>query len=169
VSQVILRACGPGCGITQDRRKRGSRPRCSAKCQTGAVARQGPAGIGIWLSWLRGHLQGENITARRLSHRLTARAGSTSAARSRRRRERWCEAERGGTGSGEVMACGLPTRAGVHDGGTETGSCRKTAARRPDKGRCKKEEETCAALICAKHRTRGGHATVRLLKMHPSH
>jgi hypothetical protein len=135
----------------------------------GAVTRQGLAGDGSQLLRLCTHLRGENITARRLSHRLTARAGSTSAARSRRRRERWCEAERGGTGSGEVMACGLPTRAGVHDGGTETGSCRKTAARRPDKGRCKKEEETYAALICAKHRTRGGHATVRLLKMLPSH
>jgi hypothetical protein len=65
--------------------------------------------------WLCAHLQGENITARRLSHRLTARSGSMSTARSQRRCEWWCEAERGETGSGEVMACGRPTRAGVHD------------------------------------------------------
>jgi hypothetical protein len=41
---------------------------------------------------------------------------------------------RSGTGSGESVAYGLPAHAGVHSSGTETGSCRKTMARRSDKG-----------------------------------
>jgi hypothetical protein len=34
-------------------------------------------------------------------------------------------------GSGKLVAYGLPARAGVHGGEMETGSCRKTASRRP--------------------------------------
>jgi hypothetical protein len=41
---------------------------------------------------------------------------------------------RGGTGSGESVAYGLPTRTGVHGGRTEMGSCRKMVARRLDRG-----------------------------------
>jgi hypothetical protein len=45
----------------------------------GAAARQGPAGVGIWLPRLWVHLQREIVTARRPNHKTTARAGSTSA------------------------------------------------------------------------------------------
>jgi hypothetical protein len=44
----------------------------------GAAARQGPAGVGIWLPRLRVHLQREIVTARRPNHKTTARAASTS-------------------------------------------------------------------------------------------
>jgi hypothetical protein len=169
VSLVILRACAPGRGTTQDQRKGGPAQSARQNARQGRWRGKGLPASGFGCRGCAGTCRERTSLCEWLSHRLTARAGSTSTARSQCRREWWCEAESGGTGSGEVVACGLSTRAGVHDGGTETGSCRKTAARRPGKGRCKKKEESCAALICAKHRTRGGHATVRLLKMHPSH